>query len=118
MAKLHDPVGDKYTQTIEAAVTARPSMMGTFSVVQASVAHEVELHLALLRLPTHDTDLLVTLNDPVGLRCAHHLRLRHHPSTSGCCRRVISHSLLVVQENRWSWPHGRGSRQRRDRTDV
>ena len=41
-----------------------------FFVLQVSDAHEVELHLALLRLPTHDTDVLITLNDPVGLRCA------------------------------------------------
>lgn len=39
-----------------------------FFVLQVSDAHEVELHLALLRLPTHDTDVLITLNDPVGLR--------------------------------------------------
>lgn len=50
-------------------------------MVQVSDSHEVELHLALLRLPVHGADLLVTLNDPVGLRCAlelePHLSLKH-----------------------------------------
>ena len=51
-------------------------MVRPFFVMQASSVHEVELHLALLRLPVHDTDILVTISDPIGMRCGPRPSLR------------------------------------------